>query len=46
MRDGNNLSKLHFGYFCCSLAYFKNLIILFGTYGLFMICEKVEEVLL
>ena len=41
----NNLSKPHFGcYFLRSLVNFKNLIF-FGTYGLFMFYEKVEEVL-
>ena len=45
-KDSNNLSKLHFGcYFCHNLVNFKHLIIFFGTCGLFMVPEKVEEVL-
>ena len=45
-KDGSKLSKSRFGcYFRCSLVNFKNFRIFFGTYGLFMVCDKVEEVL-
>ena len=46
-KDGSNLRKSHFGcYFHHGLVNFKNFIILFGTYGSFMVLEKIEEVLL
>ena len=45
-KDGRNLSKWRFGCcFCRSFDNFKNLILYFGTYGLFMGREKVEIVL-
>ena len=45
-KDSDNLSKPHFGcYFRRSLVNFKNLKFFFGTYGLLMVREKVEEVL-
>ena len=43
--DSSNLSKPQFGcYFHCNLDNLKNLRF-FGTYGLYMVHEKVEEVL-
>ena len=44
-KDNSNLNKPRFGcYFRRSLINFKNLVF-FGTYGLYMVREKVEEVL-
>ena len=45
-KDSSNLSKPRFAcYFCCSLVNFKNLTILFGKCGFYMVCEKAVEVL-
>ena len=48
-KDSSNLSKSRFScYFCRSLVNFKNQItqwFFFGTYGLYIVCEKVDEVL-
>ena len=45
-KDSSNLSKSHFAcYFRYSLVNFKILIILFWKIWVYMVCEKVDEVL-
>ena len=45
-KDGNNVSKSRFGCYFCRGLISKTSKFFFETYGLFMVREKVDEVLL